>query len=92
MENHGSMASYQYWLVRCDCELALHSKHQEYQTPTLLMVAHLSIAMREPETEGTFHPTPENALGSRKAPWVLWTWACDSGWVISTCERREQCV
>lgn len=70
-------------LVGCDCELALHSKHQEHQTPTLLMVARLSIAMREPETEVTFHSTPENALCSRKAPWMPWAWPWDSGWVIA---------
>lgn len=62
-----------YRLVGYDYELALHSKHQEHQTSMLFMVACLSIAMREPETEGTFHPAPENALCSRKAPWVLWT-------------------
>lgn len=72
----------------CDCELTLASKHQEHLTPVLLMAVLLSITVREPEAEVTFLPAPENALFSRKSPWMLWTWLCGSEWVISTCERR----
>jgi hypothetical protein len=67
-------------------------KCQEHQ-PYVFMAAYLSLAMEEPETEGTLLPEPRSHHVCGGLGYVFLSWG--SGWVTCTREKRgrvSECV